>query len=462
MSGILEERDHNIDNDAYEDSSQSLAALCITLEFLGAAGSPQSRAGPTYTHQCFPGEYIRGYEPRNLAAARHQQQQLLEATHVLEILVRIAPCARSCQVTMTATRKKRERERRTNPRQQRPRRESQEDKKDDDDEEDDSSSSSSWKSDSESDQDSKDSDDNEQQNLGATTTRHRRMPLEEIRDCLARALPPILEVPQKRWTRPIGRVVQEYDNFRLTICSGLQAADYHARVQNLAMFFIETADPVRVQDDTKGYWKVLYLFHQYTPGAWALAGYITLFHFTNPFLHGGSVIMRICQALVLPPYQGQGHGRRMLHAVHDLAHDDDDDDDVAQVNVEDPAPAFCALRNRVDYERFVAAKPSLWFPTGQATLSDDVAQAAARRAKITVRQVHLVHEMHAWHQLQQQPGNEQPVRLAIKKRLNVELRDELAAERTTAERQAALQRAYERVVRDYQRILQAVHGQDTT
>jgi GNAT superfamily N-acetyltransferase len=451
MSRILDERDHDIDNDAYEDSSQSLAALCITLEFLGAAGSPRSRAGPTYTHQCFPGEYIRGYEPRNLAAVRQQpQQQLLEATHVLEILVRIAPCARSCQVIMTATRKKRERERRTQPRLQRPRR-LEEDKKDDDDDEDDSSSSSSWKSDSENDQDS---DDNEPQNLSATTTRHRRMPLDEVRDCLARALPPIQEFPQKRWTRPIGRVVQEYGAFRLTICTGAQAADYHARVQNLATFFIETADPVRVQDETKGYWKVLYLFHQYRAGTWALAGYITLFHFTNPFLHGGSVIMRICQALVLPPYQGQGHGRRMLHAVHDLAHDD-----VAQVNVEDPAPAFCALRNRVDYERFVAAKPP-WFPTGQATLSDDVAQAAARRAKITVRQVHLVHEMHAWRQLQ--PGNEQPVRLAIKKRLNVELRDDLTAERTTAERQAALQRAYERVVRDYQRILQAVHGQDDT
>jgi hypothetical protein len=69
----------------------------------------------------------------------------------------------------------------------------------------------SWKSDSECEQDS---NDDERQNPGTTMTRHRRLSL----DCLA-----ILDHLLKRWTRSIGRMVQEYDHFRLTICTPVRS-----------------------------------------------------------------------------------------------------------------------------------------------------------------------------------------------------------------------------------------------
>ncbi|CAE7489460.1 HAT1, partial [Symbiodinium microadriaticum] len=57
--------------------------------------------------------------------------------------------------------------------------------------------------------------------------------------------------------------------------------------------------------------------------------------------------MRVCQALVLPPYQGRGLGRELLQQVYRLAADREF---VVEVTVEDPAPAFQCLRDAVDVE----------------------------------------------------------------------------------------------------------------
>jgi len=116
---------------------------------------------------------------------------------------------------------------------------------------------------------------------------------------------------------------------------------------------------------------------------WTLVGYITLRSFPSPFrpINPGT-IMRICQALILPPYQKQGHGIKMLNAVYDLAmvvYDNDhkcnnegeedsqtqtqikshqqkehlyrNHSNIVEVNVEDPSPKFQILRNIVDYQR---------------------------------------------------------------------------------------------------------------
>ena len=124
-------------------------------------------------------------------------------------------------------------------------------------------------------------------------------------------------------------------------------------------------------DDREGYWNVLYLFHKAGPNRYALAGYMTLFYFDSPFRKPRpGTIVRVCQVLILPPYQRQGHGRKMLHCVHDLtvmsvakkpmaggkpprSPVPGVPSDVVEINVEDPAPSFVALRNRVDYERFL-------------------------------------------------------------------------------------------------------------
>jgi histone acetyltransferase 1 len=209
-----------------------------------------------------------------------------------------------------------------------------------------------------------------------------------------------------------------------------------------------------------------------------LAGYVTLFHFCSPFRKPiPGTIVRICQALILPPYQRAGHGRQMLATIHrwvrgeyvaaaaaaaattttktptllptSLACADADSAtivaadhfaDIVEINVEDPAPAFVALRNRVDFEEFLRAKKKgePWIVAvddnddksrrttcsssngGGGGRNDDAAKSlaaaaaadsnvhdeaffqplteararsAATRAKITSRQIHIVYEL---------------------------------------------------------------------
>lgn len=118
-----------------------------------------------------------------------------------------------------------------------------------------------------------------------------------------------------------------------------------ARLEALAMWFIETASPV---DFTEAKWELLLAYEVGRSTTTAaptrsVAGYLTLYTFHNPFL--GSKI-RICQALVMPHYLQRGLGRLLLRAAYDLAlaraH-------VVEITVEDPCAAFANLRDQVDF-----------------------------------------------------------------------------------------------------------------
>ncbi|GAB5035015.1 histone acetyltransferase [Nannochloropsis oceanica] len=139
-------------------------------------------------------------------------------------------------------------------------------------------------------------------------------------------------------------------------------ANFHRRVQKLAPWFIENGDDV---DPEGGEWEVLYLLalppslpasHEPAEGAMAsppkippatapfLVGYLTLFAFTNP-LKGKA--LRLCQALILPPFQRQGHGQRLLREGWRIGRERGV---VYELNVEDPAPGFALLRNVTDVQ----------------------------------------------------------------------------------------------------------------
>jgi len=89
------------------------------------------------------------------------------------------------------------------------------------------------------------------------------------------------------------------------------AAELLIRFEKLAMWFIETADSVDFSGDDR--WQVMFLVRRGRKNRSLFVGYYTLFTFRNPFA-GAKV--RVCQALILPPYQGKGLGREMLLAVY--------------------------------------------------------------------------------------------------------------------------------------------------
>ncbi|KAL3792053.1 hypothetical protein HJC23_011218 [Cyclotella cryptica] len=203
---------------------------------------------------------------------------------------------------------------------------------------------------------------------------------------------------------PVGTVIREYTRNKCSMslrCSGgivtpsreinasrntrfvLSLADmttdasarqYHDEVEKLAPWWIETADSVHMCD-TKGisknggYWRVLYLFEKHeTPPPkrgrgrppksrrsrsnspsfrYSLAGYMT-------FLYHDKKLV-VCQVLLLPPYQRCGHGTELMKAAHTVARHGISGlqiEPVYQIDVVMPAPAFVALRDRVDYDLF--------------------------------------------------------------------------------------------------------------
>lgn len=122
-----------------------------------------------------------------------------------------------------------------------------------------------------------------------------------------------------------------------------------ANLQTMALWFIEGADRVDVTDPR---W-VVYLTYERSEaggsgGTLAPVGYVTLFKFTNPLgrtVSATGVQMnethRICQVLVFPTHQRQGHGEHLVQCVWQRAVANDS---VFELTVEDPVPAFSQVR----------------------------------------------------------------------------------------------------------------------
>jgi histone acetyltransferase 1 len=329
----------------------------------------------------------------------------------------------------------------------------------------------------------------------------------DILNAMRVALPPIqepskdnIQVYQKFLAGPLGVVLEEYTvekdqnpmNFVLSLADGQDpiVANYHNKVQPLALFYIENADMVNVAATDNGYWKILYIFRRHSVNnRYSLVGYFTLFHFIALFHKPQpGIIVRICQALILPPYQGQGHGSRMMQAVYKLAHrqykatvDNDQNDidssnphTIIQVNVEDPAPAFVALRNNADYVFVETYGHELGWPEGMrdttnldatffTSLTETQAMDLSSKIKITTKQIHMVNDMIKFKTMRNSLdsadiGNnmnqlEGFFRLMVKKRLNREHREELGALKSKEEQKTLLAVLFEERLNGYKRII---------
>ena len=228
-------------------------------------------------------------------------------------------------------------------------------------------------------------------------------------------------------SKPLGNVIKTYHRtvkgsntssgdearFILTLADGSdsEVAEYHNSIQPLARWFIETADDVDLADASRGYWKVMYLFRYLdTPSCQSstlgLAGYFTLLHIKSPFRKPRpGVIVRVCQAMILPPYHRAGHGSEMLQSIHDYAEktilDASSGTEIVEINVEDPAPAFVALRDAVDYHRFISPEKDWmnYLPEHDVTKKDffDVSEesllSVAASMRVTKRQALTMHQL---------------------------------------------------------------------
>lgn len=118
------------------------------------------------------------------------------------------------------------------------------------------------------------------------------------------------------------------------------AGELLSRAEKIAMWYIETASSIDFKDDK---WEVVYIIKRVGDQK-IFVGYCTLYTFHNPFL--GSKI-RICQVLILPPFQGKGFGRKLLLFIYNLVYSRSH---ISEITVEDPAEGFQNLRDLVDME----------------------------------------------------------------------------------------------------------------
>jgi histone acetyltransferase 1 len=405
------------------------ASSCIRLS-LAASSSPSFR--PVYTHQCFEGECITGWRP--LLEAEHQSRQIYRSWKVdgavddinyvanggdihesylhcpcgepnvnrIDAHIILSPSCGECQIEMQTD---------VHPGEAEPF-----PKK---------TKKASFQA-------------------AEPDTQQNKMDIKDIVQKISLAVPPIASVSVNgadrtdlvlthkgttksslvRLPKPLGRVLKIYhrnvnggssassveDKFVVTLADGSdsEVVEYHESIQPLTRWFIETADDVDLADASRGHWRVMYLFrHLDSSSQWGLAGYFTLLSIPSPFRKPRpGIIVRVCQALILPPYHRAGHGYEMLKSIHDYADNPIEDAssvgmEIVEINVEDPAPAFVALRDAVDYHRFASLEKDGMnhFLDHDVTKKDffvipeENVLSVAERMRITKRQALIVHQI---------------------------------------------------------------------
>lgn len=124
--------------------------------------------------------------------------------------------------------------------------------------------------------------------------------------------------------------------------------EYHRRMQIFTLLFIEGAS--YIQED-EGNWEFLVLYEVSGSGSEErrhFVGYTSLYSF---WFYPAWTRIRLSQFVILPPYQGQGHGAELYMQVVQLAMKREN---VCELTIEDPSEAFDKLRDTNDIKRLLS------------------------------------------------------------------------------------------------------------
>ncbi|KAL2081587.1 hypothetical protein ACEWY4_023440 [Coilia grayii] len=167
-------------------------------------------------------------------------------------------------------------------------------------------------------------------------------------------------------------------------CPGFH--EYHERLQTFLMWFIETASFIDVDDDR---WDFFLVFEKYNKDGetlFATVGYMTVY---NYYVYPDKTRPRVSQMLILPPFQGEGHGAQLLETVHRFYCNSPK---VQDITAEDPSENYVKLRD------FVLVKLCQSLPSFSADklflgFSEDMASEAQEKLKINKKHARRVYEI---------------------------------------------------------------------
>eukprot|EP01132_Coremiostelium_polycephalum_P000382 gene382-480_t len=129
---------------------------------------------------------------------------------------------------------------------------------------------------------------------------------------------------------------------------------YHERLQPFVLWFIDGSNFIHTSEDN---WDIFFIFETRVINGekrYGIAGYCTIYNFYH---HPEGTRPRISQFLILPPYQRQRLGDKLLNSIYNYYKSNFSlYGPVYDITVEDPADQFKLLRNYVDLKNILDAK----------------------------------------------------------------------------------------------------------
>ncbi|CAK9858858.1 unnamed protein product [Sphagnum jensenii] len=128
--------------------------------------------------------------------------------------------------------------------------------------------------------------------------------------------------------------------------SDSRVREWYARMIPLVLLFIEGGQPIESDDPL---WEIFVALEGEGPET-VVTGFCTVYRFYH---YPDSTRLRISQILVLPPYQGQGYGFRLVETINKRAMEHNCHD----VTMEDPSERLQELRDCMDVQRLLSFTP---------------------------------------------------------------------------------------------------------
>ncbi|CAM6019746.1 unnamed protein product [Sphagnum balticum] len=128
--------------------------------------------------------------------------------------------------------------------------------------------------------------------------------------------------------------------------SDSRVREWYARMTPLVLLFIEGGQPIESDDPL---WEIFVALEGEGPET-VVTGFCTVYRFYH---YPDSTRLRISQILVLPPYQGQGYGFRLVEMINKRAVEHNCYD----VTMEDPSERLQELRDCMDVQRLLNFTP---------------------------------------------------------------------------------------------------------
>ncbi|KAJ1737736.1 histone acetyltransferase 1 [Coemansia sp. Benny D160-2] len=251
--------------------------------------------------------------------------------------------------------------------------------------------------------------------------------------------------------RPLGKKCHEYVHQDIAYeiydnaFADKEFCEYHRRIQTFVMFYIEGAQFI---DDLDEKWRVFTVFEKLDiqgSTSYSFVGYCTMYQF---FHWPDRKRARISQFLVLPPFQGQGHGSQLYRFIHSLVRRTPE---YADLTVEDPSESFDDMRDRNDMRLLLDhnAFEGLEAPVDAQTVGKMQAQyKLSRRQTVRCIEIALLKKLDK----AKRPDEYRQYRLFVKRRIYAQNADSLSG-LDDKEKKEKVAESFAAVEDDYHRIL---------